>query len=153
MRHSRELSRSERRHPAGGLGGTGTVAHCRGGGCGGAAAFRRPLTHSADTSGGEFGLGVPAGSVAMMPFFLVGGVGAVLGRGDPGRRIRARAAGHPRRVAAVPVSLTPAGDVVVRRIPASESFLHSLWDGIRRAAVVAAVVGVAGSVTGSSGRR
>lgn len=115
------------------------------------------LSLALNTFSGEFGLGVLAGSlsVAMMLFFLVGGAGAALGRGASGsnRRIKAWAADHPWQVAAVPASLMLVSDVVMRQILASESFFYSMWDGIWRAAIVAAVVGVVGSVAGSKKSR
>lgn len=151
MRRSTEVSRTEKRHLAvasATLGPWRTAAAV--GAVGGG------LSLALNTIGGDFGLGVLAGSlsVAMMLFFLVGGEGAVLGRGTGGanRRIRDWAADHPWQVAAVPASLMLVGDVVMRQILASENFFVSLWDGMWRAAVVAAVVGVVGSVTGSKKR-
>jgi hypothetical protein len=106
---------------------------------------------AASALGGDFGLGVVAGavSVALMLFFLVGGAGAVTGRGpraDP--RLRRWAAAHPWRVALVPAGLLLVADVVMRRILTSEGFFGSVWDGLWRGALVAGVVGVVGSVAG-----
>jgi hypothetical protein len=105
-----------------------------------------------DTVGGHFGLAPVAGalSVALMLFFLVGGAGAVLSRAsgtDHGIRRWARA--HPWQVAAVPAGGVLITDFLVRQILTSEGFFGSLWDGLWRAALVGAVVGVVGSVSAS----
>lgn len=102
--------------------------------------------------GGDFGFGVVAGacSVALMLFFLVGGAGAVTGRGPRSdRRIRRWAAEHPWRVALVPGGMLLVTDLVLRQILTSEGFFGSLWDGLWRGALVAGVVGVVGSVAAS----
>ncbi|MEU1623560.1 hypothetical protein ABZ479_40520 [Streptomyces sp. NPDC005722] len=106
---------------------------------------------AASALSGDFGLGVVAGavSVALMLFFLVGGAGAVTGRGPRAdRRIRRWAAAHPWRVALVPAGMLLVTDVVVRQVLTSEGFFGSLWDGLWRGALVAGVVGVVGSVAG-----
>lgn len=106
---------------------------------------------AASALSGDFGLGVVAGavSVALMLFFLVGGTGAVTGRGPRAdRRIRRWAAAHPWRVALVPAGMLLVTDVVVRQILTSEGFFGSLWDGLWRGLLVAGVVGVVGSVAG-----
>lgn len=100
---------------------------------------------------GDFGLGVVGGavSVALMLFFLVGGAGAVTGRGPRAdRRIRRWAAAHPWRVALVPAGMLLVTDVVMRQILTSEGFFGSLWDGLWRGALVAGVIGVVGSMAG-----
>ncbi|MFF7214344.1 hypothetical protein ACFZAU_28040 [Streptomyces sp. NPDC008238] len=106
---------------------------------------------AASALSGDFGLGVVAGavSVALMLFFLVGGAGAVTGRGPRAdRRIRRWAAAHPWRVALVPAGMLLVTDVVVRQVLTSEGFFGSLWDGLWRGALVAGVVGLVGSVAG-----
>ncbi|MFI6686058.1 hypothetical protein [Streptomyces sp. NPDC050485] len=94
-----------------------------------------------------------AGSVALLLFFLVGGVGAALGgvRADrtdrtdrTDHRIRLWARAHPWRVAAVPAGLMVLGDVVVRQAVTSEAFSSSVWDGVWRGFAVAGVVGLVG---------
>ncbi|MFJ8314261.1 hypothetical protein [Streptomyces sp. NPDC094147] len=88
-----------------------------------------------------------AGSVALMLFFLVGGVGAALGGARADRadhRIRLWARAHPWRVAAVPAGLMVLGDVVVRQAVTSEAFFSSVGDGVWRGVVVAGVVGLVG---------
>ncbi len=101
--------------------------------------------------GGHFGLGVLAGalSAGLTLFFLVGGAGAVLGRGGGGdRRIRRWARRHPWQVAAVPAGAMLVSDFVVRQMLTSQGFFGSLWDGLWRAALVGAVVGITGTVSG-----
>jgi hypothetical protein len=100
-----------------------------------------------DTIGGHFGLGVLAGalSVALMLFFLVGGAGAVLGRGGA-KRLRRWVREHPWQVAAVPAGALFVTDFIMRQFLTGEGFVGSLWDGLWRAAVVGTVVGVVGSV-------
>ncbi|GGO89620.1 hypothetical protein [Wenjunlia tyrosinilytica] len=148
MRRSSDVSRTEKRQLAvasATLGPWRTATAV--GAVGGAVAL------ALDTLGGDFGLGVLAGSLsfALMLFFLVGGVGSVLGKGGDrsNRRIRDWAAEHPWQVASVPAALLFAGDVVMRRILTGETFFASLWDGLWRGALVAAVVGVTGSFSRS----
>lgn len=104
-----------------------------------------------DTLGGDFGLGVLASalSVALMLFYIVGGAGSLVGSGRSDRRIRGWAARHPWQVAAVPAGLMWVSDLVMRQILTSQSFFGSVWDGLWRAAIVGAVVGVVGAVAGS----
>jgi hypothetical protein len=104
---------------------------------------------------GHFGLGVltAALSVAALLFFCVGGAGAVLGyssRGAGGdRRIRRWARSHPWQVAAVPAGMMFLTDLVVRQVLTSQGFFGSVWTGLWHGAVVAAVVGVAGTFSRS----
>ncbi len=109
-----------------------------------------------DLLGGDFGLRLLAGSLSfgMLLFFAVGGAGAVLGEagGDPrDRRIRRWAHEHPWQVAAVPGAAMLASDVVLREILTPSALFGNIWDGLWRAVLVAAVVGVVGSV--AAGRR
>jgi hypothetical protein len=101
---------------------------------------------------GHFGLGVLAGavSVAALLFFSVGGAGSVLGYSARGagrdRRIRRWAREHPWQVAAVPAGLMFVTDFLVRQALTSQGFFGTVWTGLWHGAVVAAVVGVAGTV-------
>jgi hypothetical protein len=109
-----------------------------------------------DVLHGDFGLRLLAGSLSfgMLLFFAVGGTGAVVGDagGDPrDRRIRRWAREHPWQVAAVPAGAMLVADVVVREVLTPFGLFGNIWDGLWRAALVAAVVGVVGSV--SSARR
>ena len=103
--------------------------------------------------GGQFGLGVLAGALSfgLLLFFTVGAAGAVLGRGGsdggPDRRIRRWAGEHPWHVAAVPAAAMLVSDFVMRQILTSEGLFGSLWDGLWRGAIVAAVAGVVGTVS------
>jgi hypothetical protein len=108
---------------------------------------------------GHFGLGIltSAISVAALLFFCVGGAGAALGysaRGDAGRdgRIRRWAREHPWRVAAVPATAMFFFDLVVRQVLTSQGFFGTVWTGLWHGAVVAAVVGVVGSVAATRRR-
>jgi ABC-type branched-subunit amino acid transport system permease subunit len=100
---------------------------------------------------GDFSLGVLAGSLSfgLLLFFGVGATGAVLGRGraeGPDRRIRRWARSHPWHVAAVPAGAMLVSDFVMRQLLTSEGFFGSLWDGLWRGALVAAVAGVVGTM-------
>ena len=63
-------------------------------------------------------------------------------------RIRRWAREHPWQVAAVPAGAMLVTDFVMREILTSSGLFANFWDGLWRAAVVAAVVGVVGSVSG-----
>jgi hypothetical protein len=147
MRRSTDVSRAESRHLAVasatlGPWRTAAVVGAAGGG----------LSLVLGTFGGDFGRGMLAGalSLAMMLFFLVGGAGSVLGRRDGSNgRIRAWARNHPWQVAAVPAGLLFVSDLVVREIVTSGGFFGNVWDALWRSVIVAAVIGVAGSVAGS----
>ena len=107
--------------------------------------------------GGQFALGLLADSLSLglLLFFGMGATGAVLARGGsggPDGRIRRWARDHPWHVAAVPAGAMLVTDFVMRRILTSEGFLDSLWDGLWRGALVAAVAGVVGSVSASRRR-
>ena len=105
--------------------------------------------------GGHFGLGVLAGavSVAALLFYCVGGSGAVLGyssRGaDRDHRIRRWAGSHPWQVAAVPAGMMFFTDLVLRQVLTGQGFFSTIWTGLWHGAVVAAVVGMVGSVGAS----
>ncbi|SEG88160.1 hypothetical protein SAMN05216223_1195 [Actinacidiphila yanglinensis] len=105
--------------------------------------------------GGHFGLGIlsSALSVAALLFFCVGGAGAVLGYSSRGagrdRRIRRWARSHPWQVATVPAGMMFLTDLVVRQALTSQGFFGSVWTGLWHGAVVAAVVGVAGTFSRS----
>lgn len=104
---------------------------------------------------GHFGLGILSGaiSVAALLFFCVGGAGAVLGYSARGagrdRRIRRWARSHPWRVAVVPAAAMFFSDLVIRQLLTSQGFFSTIWSGLWHGAVVAAVVGVAGTVSSS----
>lgn len=104
---------------------------------------------------GHFGLGIlsSALSVAALLFFSVGGAGSVLGYSSRGggrdRRIRRWARSHPWQVAAVPAGMMFLTDLVVRQVLTSQGFFGSVWTGLWQGAVVAAVVGVAGTLSRS----
>jgi hypothetical protein len=104
---------------------------------------------------GHFGLGILTGalSIAALLFFCVGGAGAVLGYSSRGsgrdRRIRRWARSHPWQVAAVPAGMMFVTDFVLRQVLTSQGFFSTIWTGLWHGAVVAAVVGVAGSVGAS----
>jgi ABC-type branched-subunit amino acid transport system permease subunit len=109
-----------------------------------------------DLLGGSFGLRLLAGSLSfgLLLFFAVGGAGAALGGSEDeprDRRIRRWAREHPWQVAAVPGAAMLVSDVVVREILAPGALFGNVWDGLWRAVLVAAVVGVVGSV--AAGRR
>lgn len=105
--------------------------------------------------GGHFGLGIlsSALSVAALLFFCVGGAGSVLGYSSRGagrdHRIRRWARSHPWQVAAVPAGMMFLTDVVVRQVLTSQGLFGSVWTGLWHGAVVAAVVGVAGTFSRS----
>jgi len=105
--------------------------------------------------GGHFGLGVLSGalSIAALLFFCVGGAGAVLGYSSrsSGRdhRIRRWARSHPWRVAAVPAVAMFFTDLVIRQALTSQGFFSTIWTGLWHGALVAAVVGVVGTVSAS----
>ncbi|MEU7045309.1 hypothetical protein AB0A77_30220 [Streptomyces varsoviensis] len=106
---------------------------------------------------GDFGLGAVAGSLslALMLFFLVGGVGAALGgRGGSAadHRIRRWARAHPWRVALAPAAALLVSDFLMRQILTSEGFFSSFWDGLGRAALVAGAVGLIGAMSGARRR-
>ncbi|MGA5704582.1 hypothetical protein [Peterkaempfera bronchialis] len=107
-----------------------------------------------DVVTGHWSLSILAGpvSLALFLFFLIGGVGSVLGRSGGDHRLRRWAARHPWRVAAVPAGMLLVLDVVARTLLSTESVFASVWDGIWRAALLALVVGVIGSVTRSRNR-
>ncbi|WP_328915342.1 MULTISPECIES: hypothetical protein [unclassified Streptomyces] len=101
---------------------------------------------------GHFGLGILTGSlsVAALLFFCVGGSGAVLGYNSRGsrrdHRIRRWARSHPWQVAVVPAGLMFFTDLVLRQVLTSQGFFSTILTGLWHAALVAAVVGVVGSV-------
>jgi len=104
---------------------------------------------------GHFGLGVltAAVSVAALLFYCVGGSGAVLGYSSRGagrdHRIRRWASSHPWQVAAVPAGMMFLTDLVLRQVLTGQGFFSTVWTGLWHGAVVAAVVGVVGSVGAS----
>ncbi|WNI17120.1 hypothetical protein [Actinacidiphila sp. ITFR-21] len=104
---------------------------------------------------GHFGLGVLSGAVSLaaLLFFCVGGVGSVLGNSGRGagrdHRIRRWARSHPWHVAALPAAGMFVTDLVVRQLLAGQGLLSTVWSGLWHGAVVAAVVGVVGSVAAS----
>ncbi|MCD0485253.1 hypothetical protein [Streptacidiphilus sp. ASG 303] len=108
-----------------------------------------------DVLTGDWSLGILAGpvSLALFLFFLVGGVGSVTGRAGGDRRLRRWAAEHPWRVAAVPAVLLLVLDTAARSLLSSASLAAALWDGVWHAVLLAAVVGVVGSVAGARARR
>jgi hypothetical protein len=98
--------------------------------------------------GGHFGLGALAGalSTGLTLFFLVGGVGAVLGQSSgQDQRIRRWARSHPWHVAAVPAAAMFVSDFLLREVLTSSGFFGSLWDGLWSAAFVGGVVGTVGA--------
>ncbi len=145
MRRDTEVSKAEGRHLAVASATLGPWrAAAAVGALGGGVSFGLSLI------GGHFGLGMLASalSVGLMLFFVVGGAGAVLGRGGgTDRRIRRWARRHPWQVAAVPAGAMLVSDFVLRQVLTAQGFFGSLWDGVWRAALVAAVVGVVGSVS------
>ncbi|MDI5962837.1 hypothetical protein [Streptantibioticus silvisoli] len=111
----------------------------------------------ADLLGGHFGLRLLASSLSLglLLLFAVGGAGAVVG--DPGaeprdRRIRRWARDHPWQVGAIPAGAMLVSDVVIREVLTPGALFGNIWDGLWRAALVAAVVGVVGSVAASHRR-
>ncbi|MFC4036775.1 hypothetical protein ACFO3J_35850 [Streptomyces polygonati] len=104
---------------------------------------------------GHFGLGILSGavSVAALLFFCVGGAGAVLGYSGResvrDHRIRRWARSHPWRVAVVPAVGMFFTDLVIRQALTSQGVFGAIWTGLWHGAVVAAVVGVVGSVSAS----
>ncbi|SCD31068.1 hypothetical protein GA0115240_10157 [Streptomyces sp. DvalAA-14] len=102
---------------------------------------------------GHFGLGILSGavSIAALLFFCVGGAGAVLGYSGHGtrrdHRIRRWARSHPWHVAAVPAAAMFFSDLVIRQLLTSQGLFSTIWTGLWHGAVVAAVVGVVGSVS------
>ena len=109
-----------------------------------------------DLLGGHFGLRLLSSSLAfgLLLSFTVGGTGAVVGDagGDPrDRRIRRWAREHPWQVAAIPSGAMFVSDVAIREVLTPFGLFGDLWDGLWHAAIVAAVVGVVGSV--AAGRR
>lgn len=104
-----------------------------------------------DLLGGHFGLRLLASSLSfgLLLFFAVGGTGAVVGdAGDAprDRRIRRWAREHPWQVAMVPAGAMLVSDAVIREVLTPFGLFGNIWDGLWRAVVVAAVVGVVGSV-------
>jgi hypothetical protein len=106
-----------------------------------------------DVITGHWSLSILAGpvSIALFLFFLVGGIGSVAGRGGE-RRLRRWASAHPWRVALAPAGLLLVLDVVARGLLSTESIFASIWDGVWRAALLGAVVGVVGSVSAARRR-
>ncbi|MFJ6212392.1 hypothetical protein ACIQGZ_03530 [Streptomyces sp. NPDC092296] len=107
-----------------------------------------------DVITGHWSLSILAGpvSLALFLFFLIGGVGSVLGRGGGDRRLRRWAREHPWRVALAPAGLLLVLDVVARTVLSTESMFATVWYAIWHAAVLGAVVGVVGSVAGARRR-
>jgi hypothetical protein len=101
---------------------------------------------------GHFGLGIlnSALIIAALLFFCVGGAGSALGYSSRGsgrdHRIRRWARSHPWRVAVVPAGMMFVTVLVVRQALTSQGFFGTIWSGLWLGAVVAAIVGVAGSV-------
>lgn len=147
MRHSTDVSRAEKRQLAVA---SATLGPWRAAAAVGAIGGGVQL--ALKSISGDFGLGILTGalSVALTLFFLVGGTGAVLGRkAGSDHRIRRWARAHPWKVAVVPAGAMLVTDFAMRQILSSEGFFGSLWDGLWRAAFVAGVVGIVGSVAAS----
>ena len=87
----------------------------------------------------------PAG-IALFLFFLVGGIGSVVGRkGD--RRLRRWAAEHPWETALVPAAGLAVTNTLTQFFLSSSGVFASIFTGLWHAAVLGAVIGVVGSVT------
>lgn len=87
--------------------------------------------------------------IALFLFFLVGGVGSVAGRDGGDRRLRRWAGEHPWQVALAPAGAFFVTDALTHFFLSSASLAGALWTGIWQAAILAAVVGVVGSVAGA----
>ncbi|MEU5431601.1 hypothetical protein AB0H73_39225 [Streptomyces olivoreticuli] len=117
---------------------------------GAVAAIGSAVSLGLHTVTGDFGLAVVAGalSVGLMLFFLVGGIGGVLGdrsANSSEHRIRRWARAHPWQVAVVPAGALLVSDLVMRQVLTDESFFSSMWDGLWRGALVAVVTGLIGT--------
>ncbi|QMU72971.1 hypothetical protein [Streptacidiphilus sp. P02-A3a] len=89
----------------------------------------------------------PAG-IALFLFFLVGGVGSVVGRkGD--RRLRRWAAEHPWETALVPAVGLAVTNTLTQFFLSGSGVFASIFTGLWHAAVLGVVIGVVGSVTAS----
>jgi hypothetical protein len=89
----------------------------------------------------------PAG-IALFLFFLVGGIGSVVGRkGD--RRLRRWAAEHPWETALVPAAGLAVTNTLTQFFLSSSGVFASIFTGLWHAAVLGVVIGVVGSVTAS----
>ncbi|MBC3843677.1 hypothetical protein GXW82_36080 [Streptacidiphilus sp. 4-A2] len=100
----------------------------------------------------HWSLSVLAGpaSIALFLFFLVGGIGSVVGgKGD--RRLRRWAAEHPWQTAAVPAVGLAVTNTLTQFFLSSSGVFASIFTGLWHAAVLGVVIGVVGSVT--AGRR
>jgi hypothetical protein len=87
----------------------------------------------------------PAG-IALFLFFLVGGVGSVVGKkGD--RRLRRWAAEHPWQTAMVPAAGLWVTNTITQLFLGGSGIFASIFTGLWHAAVLGAVIGVVGSVT------
>ena len=87
----------------------------------------------------------PAG-IALFLFFLVGGVGSVVGKkGD--RRLRRWAADHPWQTAMAPAAGLWVTNTITEFFLSSSGVFASIFTGLWHAAVLGAVIGVVGSVT------
>ena len=89
----------------------------------------------------------PAG-IALFLFFLVGGIGSVVGRkGD--RRLRRWAAEHPWETALVPAVGLAVTNTLTQFFLSGSGVFASIFTGLWHAAVLGVVIGVVGSVTAS----
>jgi hypothetical protein len=91
--------------------------------------------------------------LALFLFFLVGGVGSVLGRSGGDQRLRRWAHEHPWQVALAPAGGFFVTDVLTHVFLSSSGLFASIWTGIWQAVILAAVVGVVGSVAGARRRK
>ena len=87
-------------------------------------------------------------SIALFLFFLVGGVGSVVGgKGD--RRLRRWAAEHPWQTALVPAAGLAVTNTLTQFFLSSSGVFASIFTGLWHAAVLGVVIGVVGSVAAS----
>jgi len=89
--------------------------------------------------------------MALFLFFAVGGIGSVVSRRGGDQRLRHWAREHPWQVAAAPAGAFFVTDLIARGLLSGQvwaSIWTSLWQGV----ILAAVIGVVGSVTASRRR-
>jgi hypothetical protein len=96
---------------------------------------------------GHWSLSMLAGpaSIALVLFFLIGGVGAVVSKGSE-RRLRRWTQEHPWQTAAVPAVGLAVTNTLTQFFLSSSGVFASIFTGLWHAAIVGAIIGVVGSV-------
>ncbi|MEY9962094.1 hypothetical protein ABIA33_000115 [Streptacidiphilus sp. MAP12-16] len=102
----------------------------------------------------HWSLGILAGpaSIALFLFFLVGGVGSVVGRRGGERRLRRWAAEHPWQTALAPAGALAVTNTITQFLLSSDGVFASILTGLWHAAILGVVIGVVGAVAGARRR-